>query len=243
MSQLTELMARAKARGVCPAFSSYEELQAFHRREAAKDFEQMKALQNQQRIQNLMDRAGVAREHQQCSFANYDCANEGQARAKRIAKAYADRFNEMQQTCRSMVFHGATGTGKNHLASAIANQLIRDGKSVVVTTVIDLMSRFRSVYRRDINMSEEALVNSLVKLDLLVIDEVGMSHRSLDEQVQLNRVIDGRTKNGKPCIVLTNLSPESLTEALGARVMDRLTAHRGVMLAFNWESYRRSEHA
>lgn len=239
MSHLTDLIERAKARGTQPMFSNYDELRAFQQREAAKDFERLQREQNQQRIKNLMDRAGVAPEHQHCSFENYTCSNEGQQRAKRIAQAYANRFGEMQRDCRSMVFYGTTGTGKNHLASAIANQLLQKGRSVVVTKVIDLMSRFRAAYRRDSTTTEADLVHSFTKLDLLVIDEVGMSHGSTDEVVQLNRIIDERTNHGVPTIILTNLSPDQLTQTLGARVMDRLTAHKGVMMEFNWESYRR----
>ncbi|NQF21877.1 DNA replication protein DnaC, partial [Enterobacter hormaechei] len=68
------------------------------------------------------------------------------------------------------VFTGRPGTGKNHLAAAIGNHLLKQGRSVLVATVADLTLRARSCY--DNGQSEASLLDDLCQVDLLVLDEV-----------------------------------------------------------------------
>ncbi|HDG7750338.1 TPA: ATP-binding protein, partial [Klebsiella quasipneumoniae] len=86
--------------------------------------------------------------------------------------------------------------------------------------------------------SESALLDDLTRVDLLVLDEVGMQRDSKSEKVLLNQIIDRRLAAMKPVGVMTNLNYELLTETLGARILDRLQMDGGMWVNFDWDSYR-----
>ncbi len=136
-------------------------------------------------------------------------------------------------------FNWIAVTGKNHLAAAIGNHLLSGGQSVLVVTIPDLMLRVRECY--DGGQSEAALLDDLCKVDLLVLDEVGIQRGSSGEKVILNQVIDRRLSSMRPVGVLTNLNHDELLGALGARVIDRLQMDGGMWVNFDWGSYRYCE--
>ncbi len=130
------------------------------------------------------------------------------------------------------------GTGKNHLAAAIGNYLLQHDYSVLVVTIPDLMLRTRKCY--DEGQSESDLLDDLCKVDLLVLDEVGVQRDTRNEWVLLNQIIDRRMASMKPVGVLTNLNYDELSKVLGERVMDRLTMDDGIWVNFAWGSYRKN---
>ncbi|RDT47051.1 DNA replication protein DnaC, partial [Enterobacter roggenkampii] len=75
----------------------------------------------------------------------------------------------------------------------------------------------------------------LCKVDLLVLDEVGIQRDSRGEKVLLNQIIDRRLAAMRPVGVLTNLNYDALVETLGARVIDRLRMDNGIWVNFDWE--------
>ncbi|MCZ5503778.1 DNA replication protein DnaC, partial [Escherichia coli] len=75
---------------------------------------------------------GIQPLHRKCSFANYQVQNDGQRYALSQAKSIAD---ELMTGCTNFAFSGKPGTGKNHLAAAIGNRLLKDGQKVIVVTV------------------------------------------------------------------------------------------------------------
>lgn len=75
-------------------------------------------------------------------------------------------------------------------------------------TVPDLTLRARACY--DEGQSEAALLDDLCKVDLLVLDEVGIQRDSRGEKVLLNQIIDRRLAAMRPVGVLTNLNYDAL---------------------------------
>lgn len=136
------------------------------------------------------------------------------------------------------MFSGGPGTGKNHLAAAIGNHLLSGGHSVLVVTIPDLMLRVRECY--DGGQSEAALLDDLCKVDLLVLDEVGIQRGSNGEKVILNQVIDRRLSSMRPVGVLTNLNHAGFQDSLWLRIIDRLTMDNGMWVLTEWGSFRRN---
>ncbi|WP_435371857.1 ATP-binding protein, partial [Shigella sonnei] len=90
----------------------------------------------QLRVEKILNRSGIQPLHRKCSFANYQVQNDGQRYALSQAKSIAD---ELMTGCTNFAFSGKPGTGKNHLAAAIGNRLLKDGQTVIVVTVADVM--------------------------------------------------------------------------------------------------------
>lgn len=221
--------------GVQPKFTSAAELLAWQREEGLKRCEELERLNQKSRTEKIFGRSGIQDLHRSCTFANYEVSNDGQRKAFTLAKSYAQNFGA---GFASFVFSGGPGTGKNHLAAAIGNHLLAGGHSVLVVTIPDLMLRVRECY--DGGQSEASLLDDLCKVDLLVLDEVGIQRGSSGEKVILNQVIDRRLSSMRPVGVLTNLNHEGLLEALGARVIDRLQMDGGMWVNFDWGSYRKN---
>lgn len=223
--------------GVQPKFGSVDEWRTWQAEEGRKRCEELDKQNQRARAEKIFGRAGIQDLHRNCTFANYQVAGDGQRRAPSMAKSYAQNFGS---GFASFVFSGAPGTGKNHLAAAVGNHLLAGGHSVLVVTIPDLMLRVRECY--DDGQSEASLLDDLCRVDLLILDEVGIQRDSRNEKVILNQVIDRRLSSMRPVGVLTNLNYESLVETLGARILDRLQMDSGIWVNFDWDSHRKNVH-
>ncbi|EET0297612.1 ATP-binding protein, partial [Escherichia coli] len=159
--------------------------------------------------------------------------NDGQRYALSQAKSIAD---ELMTGCTNFSFSGKPGTGKNHLAAAIGNRLLKDGQTVIVVTVADVMSALHASY--DDGQSGEKFLRELCEVDLLVLDEIGIQRETKNEQVVLHQIVDRRTASMRSVGMLTNLNYEAMKTLLGERIMDRMTMNGGRWVNFNWESWR-----
>lgn len=218
---------------VQPKFNSAAELMAWHHEQADIESKRVRQDNEQTKVRGILGRSGICELHRRCTFANYQVASSEQQRALSHAKSYAQWFGN---GFASFVFSGNPGTGKNHLAAAIASELMEKGKTVLVVTVPDLMLRVRACY--DEGKSESELLDDLCIVDLLILDEVGVQRETKSEFVLLNQIIDRRLSSMRPVGILTNLNSNQMAELLGARVMDRLTMDNGMWVAFTWGSYR-----
>lgn len=230
-----ERLKRIIPAGVQPKFASVEEWRTWQAEESRKRAAEVDKLNQQARAEKIMGRSGIQKLHSNCTFANYQVTGDGQRKAFTMAKSYAQNFGT---GFGSFVFSGNPGTGKNHLAAAIGNQLLKEGKSVLVVTIPDLMLRVRECY--DGGQSESSLLDELCRVDLLVLDEVGIQRDSRGEKVILNQVIDRRLASMRPVGVLTNLNHAELLATLGERVIDRLQMDGGMWVNFDWGSYRKN---
>ena len=71
---------------------------------------------------------------------------------------------------RNAVLVGGTGTGKSHLAIAIARSCIRGGARARFFTVVDLVNRLEAEARAG---RQGRTAEHLVRLDLVILDELG----------------------------------------------------------------------
>ncbi|HCB2945249.1 TPA: ATP-binding protein, partial [Klebsiella pneumoniae] len=163
MKRLRKMMPKT----VEPAFNSPEELLQWQREQGQLRSEALERENRAMKMQRTFNRSGIRPLHQNCSFDNYLVECEGQMKALMLARQYVEEF---EGNIASFIFSGKPGTGKNHLAAAICNDLLLRGKSVLIITVADIMSSMKDTFGNR-NTSEEQLLNDLSKVDLLVIDE------------------------------------------------------------------------
>jgi DNA replication protein DnaC len=133
---------------------------------------------------------------------------------------------------------GNPGTGKTHLATALAMEACARGKKVRFWRVTELITTLMEA-REDHQLMR--LRGRLSKLDLLVLDELGYVPASKVGAELLFDIISTAYERTS-IIVTTNLPFENWTEVLGSErltgaVLDRLT-HRCHIIEMNGESYR-----
>jgi DNA replication protein DnaC len=138
----------------------------------------------------------------------------------------------------SVIFIGNPGTGKTHLAIALAVEACARGKRVRFWQITELVTEL-------IEAREERqlmrMKSQLAKLDLLILDELGYVPTSKLGAELLFDVISTAYERTS-LIVTTNLPFENWTEVLGSErltgaTLDRLT-HRCHILEASGESYR-----
>ncbi|HEX4328169.1 MAG TPA: ATP-binding protein [Burkholderiales bacterium] len=206
-----------------------------------------------QAARSLMQRAAIAPRFADCRFDNFQAATEAQRAVLAQCARYAREFGAMRERGICLILRGRPGTGKNHLATAIARSLLARGHTVLNATAHEIVRRVRDSWRRHENphenphahaagaMSEAQVIREFAALDLLIIDEVGRTYRSRDgaEPVELFNVIDARYRLRAPTLVISNLDGAGIEQALGAAAYDRLREGGGELVNFDWDSHRR----
>ncbi|WP_051299096.1 ATP-binding protein [Marinobacterium litorale] len=172
------------------------------------------------------------------SFDNYRVETDAQGRALETTRRFAEHFDQFQRTGAGLIMIGRPGTGKTHLACAIANALIEKGATVLFVTVSKMIRRIRETYRRDSEYTEQQMIDSLRDVDLLIIDEVGIQRGTESEEHLLFEVLNERNSVFGPTIILSNLTVEEIKAYVGERALDRLREGGGKLVVFDWGSYR-----
>jgi DNA replication protein DnaC len=137
---------------------------------------------------------------------------------------------------------GNPGTGKTHLASAIAMQVMESGRAVHFTTVGRLLRHVKSTYSRGADQTEEQVLQSYLEPDLLVLDEVGVQRGTEAEKFILTEAVGLRYEHMKPMLVMGNCTEVELVDHLGDRLVSRLQEGGGPFIVFDWEDYRPQVH-
>lgn len=192
----------------------------------------------QTRIENRLNASGIPMAFRGRTFDNFIVETPDMQRAVDLAREFAGNFwSKHAKDGTFLVMGGVTGTGKSHLALAIAQRVMARGTAMYMDA-IDLIRRVRGTWRRDSDKSEEEMLILLGGIDLLIIDEVGVQRGTDDEQLIIFDVINRRYRDNRPTILLTNLDGKAFVEFMGPRVMSRLS-ERAVYITFDWADFRR----
>lgn len=190
------------------------------------------------RLRASFGRACIPKRFENKTFDTYFADTDAKRRALLTCREYAEKFEANAESGPSLILCGRPGTGKTHLACAIADFLIRNGRSAVFSRVFDAVRTIKATWARGSEMTETEAIRSFINPDLLILDEVGVQFGSEAEMLLLFEIINGRYEAVKPTIILSNLPVGELKNFIGERVMDRLREGGGKYVAFDWDSFR-----
>jgi DNA replication protein DnaC len=193
----------------------------------------------QRRITSLMENLQLPERFKSCTLQNYEPVNSDAARCLKLCQAYAAKWPDRLKQGGGLVMCGMPGTGKNHLALAIAKHIIQTHQdSALFTTALRVARAFKSTWNKNADLTESEVIKAYTDPDLLIIDEVGVQFGSDSEKLILFEIINTRYEKMRPTILISNQTREELGAFIGERVIDRMNDGGGCTLAFTWSSYR-----
>jgi DNA replication protein DnaC len=185
------------------------------------------------KIARMLHRAGLGKE---MTLETFDFSFNPSINAKQIKSLASCRFIERAE---GVFFLGPTGTGKTHLAKALAHAACRMLFSVGYYSFHQL---FAELAAADLQNRLHVVLKRLLKTDLLVIDD--FAFKTIDQQAaeRFYALVDGRFRtksiiltSNRPMTDWPKLFPDPI---IANAILDRL-AHTSHQIVIKGQSYRK----
>jgi DNA replication protein DnaC len=138
------------------------------------------------------------------------------------------RFRNAYETARAyaeepqgwLVLTGASGTGKTHLAAAIANRCLDRGLAAYFAVTPDLLDHLRATFGPSSEVSYDELFDYLRQVDLLVLDDFGAQAGTPWAHEKLFQLMNYRYVARLPTVVVLAGPLDLLEDRLRMRLTD-----------------------
>ena len=175
------------------------------------------------------------------TFANFDPA--GSASATRKDRELLTNALQSSQIFAAfpegwLLFAGTRGSGKTHLAVAIAGESQKQGRQVFFAFVPTLLDHLRATFIPDSQVSYDDVFEQVLNAPLLILDDLGVERSTLWAEEKLYQIVVYRHEARLPTIITTSHTLSELEEAksrIASRLVDSMVVE---WLAFTAPNYR-----
>lgn len=167
----------------------------------------------------LIEDSNLGAKFLQRTFGNFDKRRDEKAYVN--CTRYAQRedlFDPNGRERNSLIICGGVGTGKTHLAAAIANYVVGKGIPALFGTFGEHLESIKEEF--DYNDRREYL-SKMKNAPLLVLDDLGQENSTDWSRQILFDVINYRYEHKYPIVITTNLQDNELREYLGEALFSR----------------------
>ncbi len=119
-----------------------------------------------------------------------------------------------------LVLKGGYGCGKTHLAAAIANRQIAEGRPVLFVNTPDLLDHLRATFNPESAVSYDERFDQVRNSLLLILDDLGTQSHSEWAQEKLYQILNFRYNAKLPTVITTNLELEAIEIRIRSRMVD-----------------------
>lgn len=188
-------------------------------------------------IRQVWARAGIPSDVLHADFENFDTKREPRDKSDAPARFVLGCRAFAGGTPRNLIMAGTVGIGKGHLAAAIAKDRMATAGDYSVQWW-NCHKLFEASHRAYENGDRQRMIDRLADVSLLILDEVAFAELPKDGGRLLYDIIDGRQKNRRQTLLLSNRPAVIIREWLGAAAVDRLRSGGAAFLWGDWESAR-----
>ena len=154
----------------------------------------------------------------------------------KTARTFAESFGSCGAS--NLLFVGNTGTGKTHLSTAIAKEVISRGYDVLYDTAQNVVAAFETDRFRSGYGEKESVSDKYLECDLLILDDLGTEFSNQFTVSCLYNLINTRENRGLSTIISTNLSAEELAGRYDGRIYSRIVGCDYKVLFFHGRDHR-----
>jgi DNA replication protein DnaC len=119
-----------------------------------------------------------------------------------------------------LVLFGGYGCGKTHLAAAIANHVIQQGKPVLFVVVPDLLDHLRATFGPNSPVSYDERFEEVRNAPLLILDDLGTQSSTSWAQEKLFQILNLRYNARLPTVITSNHRLEEIDLRIRSRMVD-----------------------
>ncbi|NLE45657.1 MAG: ATP-binding protein [Chloroflexi bacterium] len=139
---------------------------------------------------------------------------ENLARVVQVAQEFARQPRDW------LILAGTYGTGKTHIAAAIANQRMAEGHPALFVVVPDLLDHLRASFNPQTLVSFDKRFEQVRRTPLLVLDDLGTESATPWAREKLHQIFDYRYNARLPTVITTATPIEELDPRLATRMLD-----------------------
>lgn len=198
-----------------------------------------------QKIESILGKSGIKKRYLSRTIESFAVTAENK-KSFDIVTDYINNFKKYSAQGKGLYLEGPCGTGKTHLAIAIALAIINTGIPVICKTSIDILSDIKRCYERNSEVTEEEVLEAYKTVDLLIIDDLGKEQVTEWSVPVLYSILNERYEALLPTIITTNYNTTALAEKLSAKgdaetataIISRFV-ESSKRVTMSWADYRR----
>ena len=150
---------------------------------------------------------------------------------RNACKNFIDNFENLDE--KNLFFCGNTGLGKTYMSNAIANEILKNGKTVLYQTAPVLLETvIDNKFNKYKNQNSDEFYKNVLTVDLLIIDDLGTENINSMTVSELFTILNTRilNLNNKPTktIISTNLSIEQIFKMYEERIGSRIAGYYNI---------------
>lgn len=149
---------------------------------------------------------------------------------KNIVDTFIKNFDNPDE--KNLLFLGNTGLGKTFLSNCIANELLKNGKTVLYQTAPIMLE---NIIDARFGKTDNNICENVYSVDLLIIDDLGTESINNIKHTELFNIINTRLLNSNrttKTIISTNLSAKDLLSLYDERIVSRFEGHYNICRFF-----------